>query len=268
MDRHLDLVTAELHELVDGLVGVPPSQPFGLYALPSAHPAAELGRHVEREVFGKFFGNSPQLLAEEYGPYEAASFFFCVVDHRRRVPAGTTRVVLASDVGFKSLDDVGLVWGDQPRDVVQRAGMPFAPERTWDVATLAVADDYRGETTNGLVSLVLYQALATASLGCGIEYLVSILDLVVLDLIQTQTHEPFSFFPGVGPKRYLDSPLSVPVWCDLTRWSRRLAQLDPNLHEVLCQGRGLEAAVATPDWDQLVDVVDRVSPLGVPARIG
>ena len=64
--------------------------PFGTYIVASTDPAAEIGREVERQVFGEFFGNSPEMLAEEYAPFEASSIFLCVIDQRRLVPAGVS----------------------------------------------------------------------------------------------------------------------------------------------------------------------------------
>ena len=42
----------------------------------------------------------------------------------------------------------------------ERTGLSMRPERTWDIATLAVAAEYRGKATMGLVTLGLYQGLA------------------------------------------------------------------------------------------------------------
>lgn len=252
---HLDLVQEEIRELTDSVIDGNPEQPFGIYAIPSHEPGAQLGRHVEQEVFGEFFGNSPEMLAAEYGAYEPASVFLTVVDHRRRVPAGVMRVVLPSEVGLKSLDDLERAWGQTAADVIERTGVEFDMNRVWDVATLAVADDYRGEKTSGLMSLALYQALTQSSLRCDAGWWIAILDVVVLDLIQTQTQKPFRYFRGIEPIRYLDSPSSVLVWADIPDWRRRIELADPAMHEILVGGSGLESAVLAPDWDRFVEFV-------------
>ncbi len=82
-----------------------------------------------------------------------------------------------------------------------------------------------------------------------VRWVLAILDLVVLDLIQQGTGRPFSTFDGVEPMSYLDSPSSLPVWCDLEDYDQRLAITDPGMHEILFQSRGLEAAVSIPSWD-------------------
>ncbi|HVN50080.1 MAG TPA: hypothetical protein VMT43_01540, partial [Acidimicrobiales bacterium] len=80
--------------------------PFGVYVLDADQPEAELARAVEREVLDEFFTNSPELLEREYGPYESASTFLCVVDHEQRAPAGMIRIIRPGDAGLKSVHDI------------------------------------------------------------------------------------------------------------------------------------------------------------------
>jgi hypothetical protein len=226
-----------------------PLQPFGVYAFAAHEPESELARHVEREVFYEFFQNTPELLAAEYGPYEDSTLFLCVLDHRRRLPAGVIRLVLPSPAGLKSLDDVDAVWGHRLDEVLERTGMSFETDRVWDVATLAVDAEYRGRATDGLVSLALYQAVAQLALRCNARWVVTILDLVVLSLVQEATSHAFERFSGVEPLRYLDSPASLPVYCDLDAYFPRLETADPSMHEILYDGRGLEPAVRPLDLE-------------------
>lgn len=236
--------------------------PFGLYVLTSPQPGADLARSVEAQVFLEFFGNTPDLLDAEYGPYEAASLFLCVLDHRRRVPAGVIRIVTDSPAGFKSLGDIERAWGADAEDVARRSGFSFPPHEVWDIATLAVSPDYRGESTSGLVSLALYQAVGTLAANHGIRSLVTILDLVVLDLIQTRIGRPFTPFVGLEPRNYLDSPASLPVFCDLDDHRARIGLTDPAMHELLYEGTGLEAVVSGPAWDRLPMPAMGLAPVG------
>ncbi len=80
--------------------------PFGLYVIPSADPAAELARAVERDVFFEYFGNTAEMLAAEYDPYEASSVHLCVVDHLRGQAAGAMRLILPSAAGLKTSVDL------------------------------------------------------------------------------------------------------------------------------------------------------------------
>jgi len=229
-----------------------PSQAFGVYAFAAHEPESELARHVEREVFYEFFQNTPELLAAEYGPYEDSTLFVCVLDHRRRLPAGVMRLVLPSAAGLKSLDDVEAVWGHRLGDVLARTGMNLERDRAWDIATLAVDSEYRGRATDGLVSLGLYQAVAQLTLRCNVRWVVTILDLVVLDLIQQATSNAFASFSGLEPIRYLDSPASLPVYCDLDTYFPRLETADPSMHEILYDGRGLEPAMRPLDLESVL----------------
>jgi hypothetical protein len=223
-------------------------EPFGLYVIPSTRPAAEIVRTIEREVFLEYFDNTAEMLAAEYDPYEAASVYVCVLDHRREVVAGGMRLILPSPAGLKTLDDLGRTWDQRPHEVMARTGLELPARQVWDIATIAVSPDYRGASTDGLISLSLYQGVIQLALQRNVRWVLAILDLIVLDLIQTTTGRPFSPFVGVEPMNYLDSPSSLPVWCDLQDYGQRLSITDPVMHEILFLGRGLEAAVSLPDW--------------------
>lgn len=242
MDDLRDLVEATMAES-DGC-----TQPFGLYVVHPGDPAVALAHAVERSVFLEFFGNSSELMAEEYGPYEDSSLFLCVLDHRRRVPAGVMRCILPSEAGLKSLRDIEGVWNAPLPEVMARTGCVIPESRTWDVATIAVTPDYRGDSTNGLISLSLYSALTIMCLGSGGDTLVTVIDLIVLDLIQSRITSPFQRFKGLEPKTYLDSPASLPVFLDYVEYEPRVRADDPTMHEILFTGRGLEPAVWTPEW--------------------
>lgn len=220
--------------------------PYGFYVLRADDPASELARAVEREVFFEFFGNTPELLAEEYGPYEGASLFLCVLDHQRRRPAAALRLLLPSPAGFKSLHDLGRQWGEDPDEVVRRSGLELDPSSLWDVATLAVQREYRGAASSSLVSLGLYQGLTMLAGAVDLAHAVAIFDLIVLDLVQTTFHRPWTGFAGIEPRRYLDSPSSLPVYCDVREYRARLAMIDADLYALLFAGIGLEAVISSP----------------------
>jgi hypothetical protein len=248
------VVDLALRELADAIVGpTPPPQPFGTYVLAAAHDGAELARAIERDVFLEFFGNTPELMAVEYGTYEPASLFLCVIDHRRVTPAGAIRMIVPSEVGQKTFVDVERVWDVPTAELLARARRTPDLRRTWDISTLAVAPEYRGRGTEGLISLALYQATMQLAVACDIEWYVTVLDLVVLDLIQTRTFEPFSLFAGLEPMNYLDSPASLPVYMDVPDFRQRVRAADVTMHSLLFEGTGLEEVIANPDWTSSVD---------------
>jgi hypothetical protein len=247
--EHLDAV-GSLRRLAADVVPDGAAQPFGVYAFGPDDPASELARSVERDVFLEAFGNTEELLAKEYGPYEAASLFLCVLDHRRRVPAGMMRVLRPSPAGFKSLVDVEPTWGVGVDDLFARAGLVHEPERTWDVATLAVGPEYRGKAATGLVSLALYQSLTLAARRRDIDWFVAIFDVAVLRMIRWKLHMTFAGFRGVAAASYLGSVASMPAWCRLTEAEARLGTRAPELRALLFDGTGIEAAVRAVDLDR------------------
>jgi hypothetical protein len=224
--------------------------PFGLYIVPGTDPSAELGRCIEREVFYDFFGNSPELLAAEYGAYEASSLFLCIVDHLRMRPAGVFRIVLPSDAGFKTFHDMEKAWGLSVPSLLDRAGMHTDERSYWDVATLAISADYRGDAASGMVRLGLCQALCMLAARTDVPYLVTIIDVLVADLMQRFLQRPWQSFPRVEPKRYLGSGSSLPMYIDAHEYRSRLALIDPDAFALLFMGVGTEAAISTPLADE------------------
>lgn len=239
---------ADLTQLADELIEREGrgDTPFGLYILGGDERAAELARWVEREVFLEYFGNTPELLAHEYDRFESSSFFLCVIDHLRRRPAGVIRIIVNSPVGLKSLQDIEHGWEVSVDDVCARTGIEMDLDEVWDVATLAVTSDYRGAATSGLVSAALYQGVGGIFTAHRVRWMIAILDLVALDLVQGAVQRPFQRFKGLEPRRYLDSPSSLPVWADWDEYLPRLKMIAPDDYALFVEGRGMESAVSLP----------------------
>jgi hypothetical protein len=252
-----DLRDSDLRRIVQEIAPPGASEPFGAYMFRGDEPGAELGRHVERTVFLEAFGNTPEMLEEEYGRYEANSVFICVVDHLRRLPAGVMRVLLPAPEGFKSLDDVESVWGEPAEAIIERTGLALDVGRTWDIATLAVAADYRGKATRGLVSMGLYQTLTLAARAHEIEWFVAILDMPVFRMIRWKLRLIFAGYAGIAPMPYLGSAASIPAWCDVVAAEKRLAVADRDLHAILVEGIGLEPALRRVDLSHADRLVAR-----------
>jgi hypothetical protein len=257
----VDLPLEELREATADVVAAAgnPAEPFGLYGFTGASKESVLPRAVERNVFAEQFGNSPELLQAEYGPYEPSTFFFCVIDHRRNLPVGSVRLLLPSEAGFKTLADIERMWGLPLEETLARSDLELDTNRVWDVATIAVDREYRGKVTQSLVSGSLYQAICRGAHLGEVGWVIAVLDLIVLDLIQTISHDAYQRFAGCEPLRYLDSPASLPVYCDLAAYLPRLAELDPLTYELLIDGRGMEEAVRPPDWDALMTALASVT---------
>lgn len=239
-----------IRELAGRTVPAGAEEPMGVYVWQLGDQAAELALSVERTVFEAAFGNTPELLAAEYEPYDPASVFVCVIDQRRKVPAGMMRIVVPSPVGLKSLNDASLVWDEPFQQLFHRSGIPYREPLTWDIATLAVAPEYRGVAKSGLVSIALYQTISKVGRMRGITEMVAILHEPVFRLMQRRFHQPFRILGAVPPKEYLDSPASLPVHCDLPGWHNRLRVADLVLFEIMHDGEGMSPAIRPPDWDE------------------
>jgi hypothetical protein len=247
----------DLQVLAADLVNPSSLEPFGTYIIAGDAPAAAVARSIEREVFEETFGNSRDLMAAEYGPYEDTSLFICVIDHATLLPVGVMRIIRNSPAGFKSLQDLHL-WGATPGDALTSIGRPIDPERVWDIATLAVTKAHRKGAEGSAVSIALYQALCTAALACDVGWFVAILDVPVFKLLQRRMKRGFTPFAGLEPLAYLDSAASLPVWCDVEAWCDRLQITDPHINEIVFSGGGLPGTVAGPSWLSAVGVLTGV----------
>jgi hypothetical protein len=250
----LDLYTeAEMRALTAELSAPGATEPFGAYLFRHNELGAGVARTLETMVFWKSFGDPPPVMEEEYRDYEASSFYFCIFDHLRHVPAGVMRVIAPSPQGFKSLNDIERLWGEPPETAIARTGMGLDMDRTWDVATMAIAEGYRGKAAKGLISMGLYQCLTLAALRCGVEWFVAIFDLPVFRLVRWKLRLIFTGYEGLAPVKYLGSAASIAAWCDVLEAERRLAE-DPSLHELLVLGTGLEPALRRLDLSSLGDL--------------
>jgi hypothetical protein len=224
-------------------LGATVTEPFGTYVFVTSDPAAEIARGLERRVFLDAFGNTAELLVKEYQPYERASFFVCVINHRRRVCAAMMRVIvpIADGPGLKSLLDVEPVWGQSAAALLGAAGVELDASRTWDLATLAVDREYRSGTALGLMHIGLYQAVARLARYFAVNWLVAILDYPVYRLIRLQLRRIFVAYGEERP--YLGSARSVPAYCPIRDAELEAATADPDLHELIYVGSAIKDAL-------------------------
>lgn len=135
-----------------------PKSSLACFSLDGNNPYANLGRFVESTVFLQTFGNTPQMMETEYGPYEAASDIFVVVDLELALPIGALRVIKNSSGGLKTLNDLERTpLGLNQAEVCNQ--LDIDPERCVDVGTLAVLPEFRARGGNVLPSLLLYRSL-------------------------------------------------------------------------------------------------------------
>jgi hypothetical protein len=238
------------------------SEPMGLYAFRTGQPGAALALGVEEQAFAEALGADAALVvAEQFAPYDHATLLFCVLDHRRGVPAAMLRLILPSTRGLKTLNDLPGTWGVTADQLFEAEDFDYDPNHTWDLATLAIGPEYRAAAFQGTITLALIEALSVLGARLGFGFTLSVLHVPVLRMLQWKLHRPFHDFEGVEPRPYLDSPASLPAWMHLKEWHRRLAERDPVLARIMTEGVGLQEAVASPDWDQAAELAAEVSAL-------
>jgi hypothetical protein len=172
---------------------------------------AAVGRALERQVFSEAFGNDAAVMTAEYGPYEASSLFFVVIDRKRGVPAGVARMIESRGAGTKTVDDAPQHIGVDVGTILTAHGM--TGEKVWDCATLAVLPEYRGGRSALLVSTMIYRTFLVMGRRHGVRHAVSMLDKGAfrnLGLIGV----PMRTLADSGPFEYLGSAENRAVHMD------------------------------------------------------
>jgi hypothetical protein len=197
----------------------------------------ESALECEAEVFLRWFGNTREQLAEEYGPYADSSVFLALADRHDHVVGAVRLLVPGGDAGLKTLNDVGQEpWGVDGARAAAAVGIDLGS--TWEVATLGVRGD--GRTSNRVQhSLALYHGLMTIAQVNRMSTFVAVLDERVRRLLASVgiLTRPL---PGTRTAPYLGSTASTPVY------SRFAAMLDnqrrefPDAYRLVTLGSGLD----------------------------
>jgi hypothetical protein len=207
-----------------------------LRLLVASSPAErDAARAVEARVFLQAFGNTPEVMAQEYGPYDGRSRFVAVVDDVDGAALGAVRLILPDDAGpVKTLVDVaGEPWRLPVAGTLRAAG--FAGRPVWDVASLAVDRRYRSGAAGAEVTLALCHGLYRYSRACGVEGWVTVLDDRVLRLLRAMAI-PWTAMDGAGSRSYLGSPASTPCVCDIGAIAGSIRARRPELAPALLDG--------------------------------
>jgi len=219
-------------EFLAGTENKPDAQ-FGCYVIGGTDDFSNLGRFVESTVFLEAFGNTPELMAEEYGPYEESSEFFVVVDHDSEMPIGVLRTIRNSEAGLKSLKDLEQTpLALDPDAVCEEFGID--PDKCIDVGTLAILPEFRARVGNILPSLLLYRTLYVRCLSNpDYDHVVTIIDQAA----EKNLHKLSFPFKPIDERyfSYLDSPQSRALYGINKEFypsvSRRQAELEEQAGE-------------------------------------
>jgi hypothetical protein len=178
---------------------------FGCYRIADSSPYSDLARAVECEVFQEFFGNDPEVMTEAYANYETHSTFLLAVDRKLEQPAGALRIISNSATGLKTLNDIAEAPLSLPTAKVRLHHGIGDLDACWDVGTLAVLRDYRGQASDHYVSTMLYGLFYDEAVRQGIEHVVTILDKHAYKQLTEVLGVPFVPIAGSEPFNYLGS---------------------------------------------------------------
>ncbi|HEX6416378.1 MAG TPA: hypothetical protein VFZ62_02525 [Candidatus Saccharimonadales bacterium] len=191
---------------------------FVCYKIDGNDRFADIGRQVECEVFNEAFGNDPEEMREEYGPYEDQSTFFISIDRETGVPTGVLRIIRNGEGGFKSLNDLEGILPDFSQEEASRFHGIDNPDECWDIGTVAVPPEFRAK--QGGVSLQLYRGMYVASQQEGIKHFVSVIDERPFEKMTKFLGFPFEVIHGGRPFSYLGSEKSLPVYGDAPEFEK------------------------------------------------
>jgi hypothetical protein len=200
---------------------LPSGSRFGCYLIPHKNHFSDIARVVECAVFEKFFGDTPERMADSYAPYEEHSLFLLIVDQLQQRAAGTIRIILPSSKGLKSLNDIANAPLFIGAEAIAEHHAIIDARRCWDIGTLAVHKEYRGTGSDHMVSLMLYGYLYSLMRRRGIKHMVTILDkhahaqltqLLSVPIVPIAGSQPFTYL-GVADSRasYLAVPTVTPT---------------------------------------------------------
>lgn len=196
----------------------------------------------EAQVFFEAYGNTPAEFDVEYGPYEESTGFMTVLQDDGEAVA-VARFIAPGAAGLKTLNDVSRPpWQVDGLRSARAAGVD--PERTWDVATIAVR---KGSGRGGVCAAALYHGIVTAAFANKIEYIVMIMDSHARQLL-TSLGMQTQALPGTKVGEYLGSPSSAPLWANLHRMFERQRVDSPDAYRLIYQGIGLDGIALPTDW--------------------
>ncbi|MGI8664826.1 MAG: hypothetical protein ACR2N4_02140 [Jatrophihabitans sp.] len=198
-------------------------------------------RDCEAAVFLRAYGNTPEQLLDEYGPYESSSTFIALADADGEV-VGAVRLIRPGPAGLKTLHDAGRPpWSVDVQRSTRAAGLDVA--RTWDVGTIGYRRGLKG--AGRLAGAALFHGLIQAVRANEVASAVMIIDERVRGLLGAAGMFGRTL-PGTGPARYLGSAASTPVYehCAVAFDRQRVA--NPDAYRLFVQGGGLDG-ISVPE---------------------
>lgn len=214
------------------------AEPFLRLALTAAADTCEDARRCELEVLAHWYGDTPDLIEQAYGPYESQSAFLSVERDDGRV-VGASRLILPGALPLKTLCDIsGPPWSVDAGASVRLAGVD--PQRTLDVATLAVRRDSGAGPR--VVASALYYGLINGALVNNHPWIIAIIDRHVRGLL-AMVGLPLHALPGTRARFYMGSPECAPVFTYVPALVAGQRVTDPEAHRFISMGQGLDGVI-------------------------
>jgi hypothetical protein len=233
-------------------------QRFELQFVGPDDPVVPAAQAVERRVFMEKFHNTDEEMDVEYRQYDPQSLYLVVTDLEADggpTVAGMIRIIEDGPSGLKSVNDLsGKPWSVPQSDVLRlnpAFGAVSTGKKVWDVATLAVPEEYRGkDNVAGLqTSMALFYGLCRASAENDVDCWVAVLQDKVLEEVIQPIGRPFDHYedPRLSSAEYLGS-ISTPVYCDVKGLQARSRREHPDLYATFFGGQGMSQFVSTDSW--------------------
>jgi hypothetical protein len=197
--------------------------------------ALEAALQCEADVFGHWYGNTREQLAQEYADFDSETEFLVVLDDQDRAVA-SARIIVSGSGRLKTLEDVQRPpWRLSLEHIVERAGLEV--DSCWDIATLGVRPQLRAR---GLfAAAALYHGLIAATRVNRVRSVVAILDDRVRSVLGSVSLD-LRPIPGAGSAHYLGSAYSTPVFGHCTDMVDRQRRTNPEAYRFVTEGIGLD----------------------------
>lgn len=239
----------------DSTIEVQGGKPFAVGIIDGTDPRSDVARLTEYSVFQETFGNSYELMEQEYTPYDDASTFIFVVDVENKRPFGSLRLIRDNPNGLKTINDVNdpkFPWGKDFIGLLQdhlesnpnlhAEDKVFDPSGAFDVGTLGVERSYRKDSfVRDTAKLAICRAALLYTEQQGLRDWIMVIDEDAMSNIQNTFDSPLEFIPGLDGASYLDSPVSYPMYLNMQLYRQRIAQERPDLVDFFDNGNELVA---------------------------
>lgn len=218
------------------------------YLIDGTDELSNLGRHIEGPVFMAAFKNDEAKMKQLYGPQEASSQIFVVIDQDLVQPSAAMRVTRESEAGLGTLQAIESKLGVTRADFARHHGVKPG-EPIWDVGTAAVPEALRS-VEDHILSNILYRSMHLRALHEGIKHYVCIndegiqstFDFVGIPFKPIADSQPFDF-EGSEKSLAMYGDVSTFIGGVANNYARADNSIKPFLkiyHDRLAEGQGID----------------------------